>query len=138
MFLTIEEIKTHLYGEQVFAISGDDDTILTAAIDGAVSEAKGYLHAFDTVAIFTAGGDSRNALLLIFVKDIAVWHYINLANPGVELALKEKRYNAAIAWLKGVQKGDIVPDLPKPTDGSNSVIDSTFLIGSNPKRSQHI
>jgi hypothetical protein len=138
MFITIEELNTHLYGEQISAISGVDQTIITAAIDGGVAEAKGYLHAFDTEAIFTATQESRNALLVIFVKDIAVWHYINLANPGVELALKEKRYNSAIAWLKGVQKGEIVPDLPKPTDDSNSVVDNTYLIGSNPKRVQHI
>jgi len=138
MFVTLQEINTHLYGEQITAISGDDETILTAAIDGAVAEAKGYLHSFDIPAIFTATDEGRNALLLIFIKDIAVWHYINLCNPGVELALKEKRYNAAIAWLKGVQKGEIVPDLPKPKDGSDAVIDSTFLIGSNPKRVQHI
>jgi len=42
-FLTKNELKTHLYEENVDVISRNDETILTAAIDAAVQEAKGYL-----------------------------------------------------------------------------------------------
>lgn len=137
MFISKAELGSHLYEEQFEAISGTDETIITAAIDGAVAEAKGYLHKYDKDAIFAAVGDARNALLVIFVKDIAVWHYINLCNPGTELKIRQDRYNAAIAWLKLVQKGDIVPDLPlpAPVDGE---ITGPFKWGSNPKRDNHI
>lgn len=40
-YLTIEELKTHLYRENVEAITGGDDTIVLASIDGAIQEAKG-------------------------------------------------------------------------------------------------
>lgn len=136
MYISIEELKTHLYDEQVEAISGDDDTLLTAAIDGATQEAKGYLHKFDTEAIFEATADERNALLVIFVKDIAIWHYINLANPGTDYKAREGRYNRAVAWLKGVQAGEIVPDLPiaeQPENTSGSV-----SWNANPKRENYI
>ena len=113
MFVTTEEIKTHLYGESIKAISGSDDTILMAAIDAAVSEARGYLAGYNRDAIFSAVGTHRNALLLVFIKDIAVWHYINLCNAGTELELRLERYKRAIDWLKGVQRGDITPDLPR-------------------------
>jgi len=135
MFLTVDELNTHLYVEQLAAISGTDDTIITAAIDGAVAEAKGYLHKYDVAATFNAIGSDRNALLLIFVKDIAVWHYINLCNPGTELKMRERRYNAAISWLKGVQKGDIQPDLPAPIPQENST--NGYAWGSNLKRENH-
>jgi len=136
MFVSIKEIKTHLYGEQVATISGTDNTILLAAIDAAISEARGYLAGYNRDAIFSARGSKRNALLLTFVKDIAVWHYINLCNAGTELDLRLKRYERAIAWLKGVQKGDITPDLPKEGEGETGIV-PPVIFGSNPKREQH-
>jgi phage gp36-like protein len=133
MYIEVTELTTHLYDESIEAISGEDETILTAAIDGAVAEAKGYLHKFDLDTIFEATGSDRNALLVIFVKDIAVWHYIALANAGIEYSKREKRYNAAVAWLKGVQEGMIVPDLPLP-----EATDDNLAYGSNTKRNNHI
>ena len=47
---------------------------------------------------------------------------------------EQRRYAAAIAWLKGVQKGDIVPDFPVPEEGDSEGI----KIGSNPKRGNYI
>lgn len=139
MFVTIEEIYTHLYSETVNAISGNDERMLQMAIDAAVAEAKGYLHRYDTDKIFGAAGDERNALLVYWVKDIAVWHYINIANPGIDWQVREIRYKAAIAWLKGVQKMDIVPDLPPVVDDDGNRENTTgWKIGSNPKRVQHI
>ena len=132
--ITTSEIFTHLFSETVQAISGDDDRLLQMAIDAAIAEAKGYLHRYDVQAIFNAEDDSRNPLLVYWIKDIAVWHYINIANPGVDYQVRERRYNAAIAWLKGVQRGDIVPDLPTFENVNTSV----WLIGSNPRRTQHI
>lgn len=137
MFLTITELKTHLCGENIQAISGSDDAIPTAAIDGAIQEAKGYLAAFDRDAIFNATGNKRNALLLIFVKDIAVWHYVNLCNAGVELQLRQDRYERAVAWLRAVQKGEVTPDLPVAVDDEGNNPRATIIFGSNLKREQH-
>jgi phage gp36-like protein len=137
MFVTVEELKTHLYGDSISAISGTDDTIPTAAIDAAISEARGYLAGYSRNAIFSAEGPARNALLLVFVKDIAVWHYINLSNAGTELELRLKRYERAISWLKGVQKGDITPDLPSADSEGGQGITAPVIFGSNPKREQH-
>jgi hypothetical protein len=139
MYISIAELKSHLRDETIQAISGTDDTILTMAITGAESEAKGYLHKYDIDAIWAKTGDERDDLLMIWLKDIAVWHYINIANPGVDFSLRERRYNAAIAWLKGVQKGDIVPDFPVPLESTGDEANTTpFLIGSNPKRGNYI
>ena len=124
MFLTVDELYTHLHDETVAVISRDTEAIPVAAIDAAIAEAKSYLHDFDTAAIFSAEGEARNALLLLFVKDIAVWHFVNLGN--------------AIAWLRLVQKGDLSPDLPPRTaePGNESPIGKIHF-GSNPKRGQH-
>lgn len=140
-YLTLQELSTHLHDEQVETITRGDNTIAEAAIDAAIAEARGYLTRFDTARIFSASGSKRNQLLLIFVKDIAVWHLINLCNAGSELPLRQDRYERAIDWLKAVQRGDVSPDLPdrEPEGGStekNNPI-GPIAYGSNPKRTQH-
>jgi phage gp36-like protein len=133
MFLSNEEMHTHLYDESVSAISQGDETIMTAAIDAALQETKSYLSAYDKDIIFSATGGERNGLLLVFVKDIAAWHFLVLCNAGVELKLRQDRYERAINWLKAVQKGDITPDLPlKETTGLGII-----KYGSNIQRGQH-
>lgn len=139
MYISTDELNSHLRDETKQAIEGASTTLLTMAIKGAEKEAKGYLHKYDIDAIWEKTGDERDDLLMIWLKDIAVWHYINIANPGVDFAVRERRYNAAIAWLKGVQKGDIVPDFPVPLDEDGEEENTTpFLIGSNPKRENYI
>ena len=136
MFITKEELKTHMKVGSIDAITGGDDTIITAAIDGASAEAKGYLSDFDTTAMFAATGTSRHPLLLTFVKDIAVWHLVALSNYAADVKLRESRYNRAVEWLKGVQKKDIVPDFPAKVDTEGATV-SPIKFSSNPQRSQH-
>ncbi len=139
-FLTIQELNTHLHDEQVETITRGDETIPQAAIDAAIAEAKGYLTRFDCTRVFSASGNKRNQLLLIFVKDIATWHLINLCNAGTDLKFRQDRYERAIDWLKAVQRGDVSPDLPdretEEETGSNAPI-GPIAYGSNPKRCQH-
>jgi len=138
-FISSDELKTHLYSENITAIQGDDETILTAAIDGACQQAKSYLNAFDTDAVFGATGNNRNALLLIFIKDMAVWHFIKLCNAGTSVSFRRDNYTDAVDWLKNVQKGNTIPDFPLRKDESGKPETNTlFKIGSNPKRGQHI
>lgn len=137
MFLEIEELKTHVRSESMASIIRSDETIGQAAIDGAMVEAKGYLTRFNTAIIFGAVTDERNQLLLIFVKDIAVWHLVNLCNPNIDLKLRKERYDRAIKWLEGVQKGMIVPDLPLAVDDDGNTSGDIIRYGSNQKRKQH-
>lgn len=139
MFLSPKELKTHLYEANIRLIQGDDETILLSAIDGAVEEASGYLSKYDREAIFGAEGEARHPLLLIFVKDIAVWHFITLCNAGADLDFRRFRYERAVDWLRSVQRGDISPMLPildKDGDGQPDG-PGEYLYGSNPKRENH-
>ena len=112
MFLTVDELYTHLHDETVAVISRDTEAIPVAAIDAAIAEAKSYLHDFDTAAIFSAEGEARNALLLLFVKDIAVWHFVNLGNACIDMELREKRYDSAIVAFSHAL--EITPDRKDP------------------------
>jgi len=136
-YLSSTEMNTHLYAENVQVITRGDGTITQAAIDAAISEAKGYLAAYDITTIFAATGTSRNTLLLTFVKDIAAWHLIVLSNAGTETTFRQDRYNRAISWLKEVQKGNIAPDLPKAVDAAGVTTGDPIAYGSNDKRNQH-
>ena len=134
MYITTDEITTHLGVEQIEAISDGDSTMLQAAIDAAIVEAKSYLGAFDTAAELAKTGTARNPLLIIFVKDIAVWHFINICNVSTSLELRQDRYERAVAWLKAVQRGEVKPDLPElPTDQQAAIISYS----SNTKRNNH-
>ena len=138
MYITTEELYTHLPDEAVSAISRDTEAIPLASIDAAVLEAKGYLSAYDIDTELSREGDDRNALLVLFVKDIAVWHFVNLGNVCTDMELREKRYDSAIAWLKAVQKGDIAADLPaKAKDENGNPVVGQIAFGSNRKRAQH-
>ena len=137
MFLTPEELKTHLYTENIDIISRNDVTILQAAIDGAIQESKSYLSSYDRDSIFSASGDARNALLLIFIKDMSVWHFINLCNAGTEMEIRKARYDRAVDWHKAVQKGQVSPDLPVIIDDKGDSSAGQVIYGSNVKRNQH-
>jgi len=137
MFIVEEELKTHLRNEQLAAITRNDDTIAPAAIDGAIAEAKGYLGDYNSEEIFGKTGSDRHPLLLIFVKDIAVWHFITLCNVGTQFEIREKRYDRAIKWLEGVQSGKITIELPKKTDADGNATKQPVKFSSNPKRTQH-
>lgn len=137
MYLSNDEIKTHLYTDNVDVITRNDDTIVTAAVDAAISEAKGYLSAYDREAIFGALAGARNALLLTFVKDIASWHLLNLCNAGSDMKLRQDRYDRAVGWLKEVQKGNVSPDLPVITAPDGTTTTGGITYGSNPKRNSH-
>ena len=115
-YLTAAEINTHLYNGVVDEINRADASILLTAIAAAIAEATGYLTAYDIAAIFAATGDTRNPILLLYIKDIAVWHFIQLSNPAVEMELRLKRYEQAIKFLEKVQSGKTNPSLPYPAE----------------------
>lgn len=139
MFVTVDELYTHLYPESISAISGDDTRLLQSALSTGTAEVRGYLHKFDLDKLFGAAGDQRNDQLVMMVKDVALWHYINIANPGINYEDRLRRYQFQIATLKGIQKGDIIPDFPVVTDDDGNLVNNTgFKITSNPRRENHI
>lgn len=134
MYIETTELTTHLGAEQIEAISDGDSTMLQAAIDAAIVEAKGYLSAFHIEGELLKTGAARNALLVIFAKDIAVWHFVNICNVNTSMELRQDRYERAVAWLRAVQKGEVKPSLPElPTDEQAAII----TYSSNTKRNNH-
>jgi phage gp36-like protein len=138
-YLTIPELYSHLYQETVDEITRGDDTKAQEAIDAAIEEARGYLSGYDTDAVFNATDNDRNPVLLLYVKDIAVWHLINVANPGIDYQSKMDRYEKATHWLGKVQSGKVNPNLPLPEAPTNEYgnVENFMKWGSNTKRSNY-
>ena len=126
------DFNTHLYAELIEAIDRNDEDILNDAIASAEGEAMGYLSRFDVDVLFAAMDDDRDATLLMYLKDMAVWHFITLANPNTNMELRKTRYDDAIQWLKGIQSGKIVPRGWPPATEEGA--DSYFHVSSAPKR----
>ena len=132
-FLTPQELRTHAYDEEIKAIIRDDETIALACIDMAVEYAESKLMKdYDTKAIFAARGEDRSALLLQYIKDIAIWELIGLANPSIDYEDKKLRYKDATGWLTAVYKG-MPATFPKKEDEKPS----SFAMISNKKRNNY-
>lgn len=137
-YLTSSELQSHLYGEVISEISRDDESKADDAIAAAVEEARSYLGTYDTDAIFNAAGSDRNPIVLLYVKDIAVWHFIQLANPSVDMQLRQDRYEKAIHFFEKIQSGKANPNLPypaAPVDGTP--VETWMKWGSNTKRNNY-
>lgn len=104
-----DDLKTHLYAEQITVISRSDEELLDEAIAAAIGQAKGYLSRFDINTLFSATLGDRDKTLLMYLKDLATWHFITLANAGADLEFRESRYKQAIAELGKIQSGKTVP-----------------------------
>lgn len=109
-FLTIDDFNTRAYQEKIDAISEGDDTLLQPAIDAAIKEAKMYLSRFDLTDLFGKTDVDRDPLLLLWLKDITLWQFIALANPGMDYEDVMTRRNNAIASLKQIQNSTAVPE----------------------------
>ncbi len=126
------DLKTHLYTEQITVISRGDAELMAEAIAAAEGEAKGYLSRYDIATIFGETGSSRDKTLLMWLKDMATWHFITLANANADMEFRESRYKQAIANLGKIQNGKIVPDgWPLNTDETK---DTLFHVSSDAKR----
>lgn len=95
-----------------------DPQIVEICEDRAIAEMKSYLNkTYDVEEIFNATGTDRNALVLMFALDIAIYHIFCQHNPYKMSQTRQDRYDRAIEWLKGVMKGDItIADAPRLTD----------------------
>lgn len=88
-----------------------DSEIIEICEDRAIAEMRSYMNkTYDCDAIFSARGDNRHPLVLMFAIDISVYHIFCQHNPFKLSKIREDRYKRAIEWLKGIMEGDITID----------------------------
>lgn len=131
-FVDTEDFKTHIYAEAVAVISRNDETQLEQALRLGQQTVARYLSNYDTATIFASTGIDKQKYeeLILYIKDIAKWHFIAVCNVSVDLELAKQRYEMAIKALEKIQKSSIIEGWPvSPKNPEPSAIRS----GSNKK-----
>lgn len=124
-FITITDYDASIHREILDALLRKDSVnydpqIIEICENRAVTEMRGYLNkCYDCDAIFSARGEERNQLVLMFALDMTIYHIYCQHNPYKMSKTREDRYKRAVEWLKGVMAGDITidgaPALPEET-----------------------
>jgi hypothetical protein len=133
MFLTPDEFETHIYEETQNRISRNDLSKVAQALMTAEQIVGRYLSNYDTATIFasTASDKAKYQEIVMYVKDIAKWHFIAICNVSVDLELSERRYQFAVKELEKIQSGKtLLAGYPLATPDQEP---KSFRSGSKPK-----
>lgn len=134
MFVTEDDYKVVVGDTALKVISQISEKNRANAEAEAREEISGYLRPkYDCGAIFSAEGDNRNRLIVMYTCDIALYHMSASTPQKMGSEIREERYKRAIKWLEGVQAGIIIPDLPLTVDSEGTPTGDTFTYSSQPK-----
>lgn len=129
MFITDEDYKVVIGDNALRIVSQVSAENRANAETEAIEEIAGYLRPkYDCPAIFSAEGESRNKLVVMYACDIALYHMAASMPQKMGVEIRKERYERAIKWLKDVQAEIILPDLPLATDEDG---EPTFLFKFN-------
>lgn len=125
-FLTETDYNVQIRASIRNIIAQNNNVTLDTAESMAIEEMKSYLAGkYDCAAIFSATGASRNALIIMYCIDITLYHLHSQAASNNIPELRQTRYNAAIDWLKDVNRDLLNPNLPL-LDTSNPSVSITL------------
>lgn len=137
-FIEKTDYDATLHSEILDALTRDDDEVIETCEDAAIMEMRSYLGArYDCDKIFARRGTERNALILMYAKDIAVYHIFCVHNPYKMSKLRKDRYDRAVEWLKAVAKSEIMIDGADALAEEATTSHSPFEIISNPLTPTH-
>jgi hypothetical protein len=112
-FLTEDDFTAYQVRAEVLSVLTISGTTLDAAQLTAQEQMSAYLRArYDVVSIFATTGADRNPLVVMYMIDMILYHLHSNTPNRVMPKAREDRFNAAIAWLTGVNQDTLIPDLP--------------------------
>lgn len=114
MFISKEDYKV-VIGDSAFKVVSQASEINVENAEAeAIEEISSYLRpVYDTDAIFSAEGEKRNRLIVMYTADIALYHLVASQPQRMGIEIRKERYDHAIKWLEGVKARDLTPDLPR-------------------------
>jgi phage gp36-like protein len=134
MFITDQDYKVVVGDRALQIISQASRENRDNAETEAVEEISGYLRPkYDTSAIFSATGNQRNRLIVMYTCDIALYHMAAAMPQKMGTEIRKERYERAIRWLEDVQAGKIIPELPLATDEDGDPLGFPMVYGSQKK-----
>lgn len=135
MFLEEKDYKVVCTDEVPEIVSQSDPETRARAELSAREEAEGYLRArYDTRRAFAQQGPDRNPMLVRVVVCIALY-YLGQSLPQY-MGDEQRRtmYDDAVAWLRDVQSGKTMPDLPLYESEEGEDLQNPVRFGSLPAR----
>jgi phage gp36-like protein len=131
-FIPKEDFRFSIRIPVLDALTEGDDEIIYELTREAITEMKGFLNSrYDVAAIFETGGDERDKTILMYCKDIVIYHIYSINNFRSIPENRKLRYKHALQWLQDVNEQKINPEgLPLNTK-------SLVKTGSNDKRINH-
>lgn len=137
-FIRPEDYDSTIHAEILDALTRSDGAVVEQCENDAIEEMKGYLSArYDVDAVFSKTGDERNPLVLMYAKDIAVYHIFCAHNPYKMSKVRQDRYDRAKEWLKLVSEGKLLIHGAERLDKDETRNRSNFYIGANRLRETH-
>ncbi|MDR0546302.1 MAG: DUF1320 domain-containing protein [Dysgonamonadaceae bacterium] len=127
MFLDFDDYKAVSDPQSLDIISQSDSDNLQRAERYAIEEISGYLRAakttaqatglapvriYDVEATFAATGADRNAQLVMYCCDVALYHLVSWLPKRIGFEIRKERYERAIKWLESVQAGNVLLNIP--------------------------
>jgi phage gp36-like protein len=111
-YLVQQDLSTLIQDSNLNQIINNDSTILDAAVEIGIAEARSYLiqkYKFDEEIGLTAS--SRDTQMVQTITDITLYHIHSRIAPRNIPDLRIKRYDVAIGWLKACAYGDVTPGI---------------------------
>lgn len=132
MFITEADYNVVVGDAALKVISQSSPETIENAQAEAIEEMAGYLRpTYDCDKIFAAEGTERNRQVVMYAVDIALYNMVSAMPQRMGYDIRKERYERALSWLQDVQKGDIVPNLPVPTDEEGIQTNLPFSYGSH-------
>ena len=132
MFLDKSDYSTSINIAVIDSLTGGDDAIINTLSEEAVEELKSYLNSrYDVQELFAVGGDERNKTLMMYAKDIALYHLYSINTLSSMPETRMNRYKKALSWLQDVSEQKINPE------GLQLNNKSFVKTGGNEKRINH-
>lgn len=137
-FIDLEDYDATIHREILDALTRSDEAIVEVCEDQAIAEMRSYLSSrYDCDKIFGKTGSDRHPLILMYAKDIAVYHIFCAHNPYKISEIRKDRYERAVEWLKAVNADKLnIEGADKKEDGDGPS-GSPWQVRSNHLMSTH-
>ena len=110
-FLETEDYRFGIKIPTLLALVDGDDSIVHENTDEAVNEMKSYLGArYNVDELFAQTGEGRDKTLVMYCRDIALYHIFSIYNFRVMPTIRETRYKKAMLWLQEVSQQKLNPE----------------------------
>ena len=117
------------------SLTGGDDSIVDELSLEAIEEMKSCINErYNVISIFSAVGTDRNRTIMMYCKDIALYHIYSIYSLTPIPQSRINRYAKALSWLQDVRDQKInVDGLTLSTNPDSAMVKS----GGNDKRGNY-